>query len=57
MAQTQSFHSGWAFSPRDYFLGRSNVGKSSLLNHVTFSSDLNRVSATPGATKTMWRGP
>lgn len=45
---------GGLLVPEIIFLGRSNVGKSSLLNHVTFHDDLNRVSQTPGATKTMW---
>ncbi|KAK5053229.1 hypothetical protein LTR84_002203 [Exophiala bonariae] len=40
--------------PEIIVLGRSNVGKSSLLNRVTYSVELNRVSQTPGATKTMW---
>ncbi len=33
------------------FIGRSNVGKSSLLNMLTGRKDLARVSATPGATR------
>lgn len=33
------------------FIGRSNVGKSSLLNMLTGKKDLARVSATPGATR------
>lgn len=35
------------------FLGRSNVGKSSLINAVTGRKDVARVSATPGKTQTM----
>ncbi|KEF55034.1 uncharacterized protein A1O9_08687 [Exophiala aquamarina CBS 119918] len=45
---------GGLLVPEVIFLGRSNVGKSSLLNHVTYDDHLNRVSQTPGATKTMW---
>jgi GTP-binding protein len=35
------------------FLGRSNVGKSSLINALTGRKDLARVSATPGKTQAM----
>lgn len=35
------------------FLGRSNVGKSSLINALTGRRDLARVSATPGKTQAM----
>jgi GTP-binding protein len=37
--------------PEVAFLGRSNVGKSSLLNALSGSKDLARVSATPGRTR------
>ncbi|KIV97552.1 ribosome biogenesis GTP-binding protein YsxC [Exophiala mesophila] len=45
---------GGLLVPEVVFLGRSNVGKSSLINHLTYTADLNRVSNTPGHTKTMW---
>jgi GTP-binding protein len=37
--------------PEFAFIGRSNVGKSSLLNMLTGKKDLAKVSATPGHTK------
>lgn len=37
--------------PEFAFIGRSNVGKSSLLNFVTGRTDLARVSPTPGSTR------
>ncbi|MEM1085000.1 MAG: ribosome biogenesis GTP-binding protein YihA/YsxC [Verrucomicrobiota bacterium] len=37
--------------PEFAFVGRSNVGKSSLLNLLTGRKDLARVSSTPGATR------
>lgn len=37
--------------PQVAFLGRSNAGKSSLINSLTDTNDLARVSATPGLTK------
>lgn len=37
--------------PQVVFLGRSNSGKSSLINSLTGTKDLARVSATPGLTK------
>ncbi|MGE0353956.1 MAG: ribosome biogenesis GTP-binding protein YihA/YsxC [Gemmatimonadales bacterium] len=39
--------------PEVAFLGRSNVGKSSLINALTGRRGLARVSATPGKTQTM----
>ncbi len=39
--------------PEFAFIGRSNVGKSSLLNALTRKPDLARVSKTPGHTKTI----
>jgi GTP-binding protein len=39
--------------PEVVFLGRSNVGKSSLLNHILNVPNLNRVGDTPGKTKEM----
>lgn len=39
--------------PHIAFVGRSNVGKSSLLNHITGQKDLARVSAEPGRTQTI----
>ena len=47
---------GWAGLPRDglpevAFIGRSNVGKSSLLNLVTGRRQLARTSGTPGKTQ------
>lgn len=38
------------FIPEVVFVGRSNAGKSSLINHLTGISDLARVSKTPGKT-------
>lgn len=35
------------------FIGRSNVGKSSLINYITNQKDLAKVSATPGKTQTI----
>src|SRR5688572_14106958 len=40
----------WAL-PEFAFIGRSNVGKSSLINLLTERRDLAKVSATPGKTK------
>lgn len=37
--------------PEILFVGKSNVGKSSLINALTNNASLARVSATPGATK------
>lgn len=37
--------------PEVAFIGRSNVGKSSLINHLCEKKDLSRVSATPGRTQ------
>ena len=37
--------------PEVAFVGKSNVGKSSLLNHVTQKRDLAKVSSTPGKTQ------
>src|SRR5512146_2814674 len=39
--------------PEIAFLGRSNVGKSSLLNALVGRRDIARVSSTPGKTQTM----
>src|SRR3954470_3835340 len=39
--------------PEFAFIGRSNVGKSSLLNMLSGQRNLARVSATPGFTKTI----
>ena len=39
--------------PEFAFVGRSNVGKSSLLNLLTGRKDLAKVSSTPGATQTV----
>ena len=39
--------------PEFAFIGRSNVGKSSLINRLTGQSGLAKVSATPGHTKTL----
>ncbi len=39
--------------PEFAFIGRSNVGKSSLLNALTGKADLAKVSKTPGHTKTI----
>lgn len=39
------------FLPEIALVGRSNVGKSSLLNHLTHQKNLARVSSTPGKTQ------
>jgi GTP-binding protein len=39
--------------PEFAFIGRSNVGKSSLINRLTGQNGLAKVSATPGHTKTL----
>ena len=39
--------------PEFAFIGRSNVGKSSLINRLTGQAGLAKVSATPGHTKTL----
>ena len=39
--------------PEFVFSGRSNVGKSSLINRLCFRKNLARVSATPGKTATI----
>lgn len=41
------------FYPEIAVIGRSNVGKSSLLNHLTQKKDLVHVSSTPGKTQTI----
>ncbi len=42
-----------AASPEIVFSGRSNVGKSSLINKLTYRKSLARASATPGKTATV----
>ena len=37
--------------PHVAFIGRSNVGKSSIINHITRQKDLARTSSTPGRTQ------
>lgn len=37
--------------PEFAFIGRSNVGKSSLINYITGSGNLSKVSKTPGKTR------
>jgi len=39
--------------PQVAIVGRSNVGKSSLINHLTMQKGLARVGATPGRTQTI----
>ena len=39
--------------PEFAFIGRSNVGKSSLINLITNRKDLAKVSKTPGKTQTI----
>jgi GTP-binding protein len=39
--------------PQVAFVGRSNVGKSSLINHLTSTKNLARVSRSPGRTQTI----
>ncbi len=39
--------------PEYAFIGRSNVGKSSLINYITNQKDLAKVSSTPGKTQTI----
>ncbi len=39
--------------PEIAFIGRSNVGKSSLLNHLTHNSKLAKISSRPGKTQTL----
>jgi len=39
--------------PQIAFVGRSNVGKSTLINHLTGQKNLARVSAEPGRTQTV----
>jgi GTP-binding protein len=41
------------YVPEFAFIGRSNVGKSSLINRLTGQTGLAKVSATPGHTKTL----
>eukprot|EP01112_Ceratiomyxa_fruticulosa_P016948 TRINITY_DN5194_c0_g1_i1.p1 TRINITY_DN5194_c0_g1~~TRINITY_DN5194_c0_g1_i1.p1 ORF type:complete len:490 (+),score=95.17 TRINITY_DN5194_c0_g1_i1:1442-2911(+) len=41
------------YHPQVAFAGRSNVGKSSLINKIINSKDLVRTSATPGCTQTL----
>ena len=59
---TQSRYVASAVKPEQYpnsgqpeivFMGRSNVGKSSLINSLTGTSKLARVSASPGKTQTI----
>jgi GTP-binding protein len=39
--------------PEFCFIGRSNVGKSSLINYLTGKNDLAKVSSTPGKTQSL----
>jgi GTP-binding protein len=39
--------------PEFCFIGRSNVGKSSLINYITGKKDLAKVSSTPGKTQSL----
>src|SRR3989339_1109134 len=41
------------FYPEVAIIGRSNAGKSSLINHLTQKKDLVHVSSTPGKTQTI----
>ena len=41
------------FYPEIAIIGRSNAGKSSLINHLTQKKDLVHVSSTPGKTQTI----
>ena len=40
-------------TPQIVFIGRSNVGKSSLINHLVMQKGLARVGASPGRTQTI----
>lgn len=40
-------------TPEFCFIGRSNVGKSSLINYLTGKNDLAKVSSTPGKTQSL----
>ncbi|KPI43656.1 putative GTP-binding protein EngB [Cyphellophora attinorum] len=51
--RTNNNHDELLSVPEVVFLGRSNVGKSSLLNHILNVPNLNRVGDTPGKTKEM----
>jgi len=51
VSATQAEHFPPALLPEVAFVGRSNVGKSSLLNMLTGNSKLARVSRTPGRTR------
>ncbi|MCL2012365.1 MAG: ribosome biogenesis GTP-binding protein YihA/YsxC [Cystobacterineae bacterium] len=64
LSATQETHFPASVLPEIAFVGRSNVGKSSLLNVLTGASKLARVSRTPGRTRLinffeveLYRGP
>lgn len=53
LADSPLFPSGKSYLPEVALLGRSNVGKSSLLNHLFHSKNLVKTSSTPGKTQTL----
>ena len=53
MEDCPAVHLGKDLAPEVAFVGRSNVGKSSLINHLTENKYLAKTSSVPGKTQTL----